>query len=349
MRLLFITQKVDKEDDILGVYHQWIEELAVKMEKLTVVCLYRGRVELPSNVRVYSLGKERIASRFLYLIKFYFYLWKSCGEYDAVFVHMNPEYILLGGAFWKLFRKKIFLWYNHPLGNWRVWLAAKFCQKVFCTSPFAFAANLEHSQIMPVGIDIKKFRNLEVKKSKNSILYLGRISPIKNIEYLIKAAKILKDRGIDFSLKIVGSPARPEDFTYEKQIRESAMDLGEIISFSSAVPNYEAPEIYNNYEIAVNLTDTGSLDKAMLEAMACENLVLVSNKALQVVLPPKCFFEEKNSSDLADKLEELLKLSQEKKTEWGRNFRQYVINNHDLFKLADRLILEIQSIDSRNQ
>src|SRR3989344_1061151 len=338
MRLLFITQKVDKEDNILGVYHQWIEELAVKMEKLTVVCLYRGRVELPSNLRVYSLGKERIASRFLYLIKFYFYLWKSCGEYDAVFVHMNPEYILLGGAFWKLFRKKIFLWYNHPLGNWRVWLAAKFCQKVFCTSPFAFAANLEHSQIMPVGIDIKKFRNLEVKKSKNSILYLGRISPIKNIEYLIKAAKILKDRGIDFSLKIIGSPARPEDFTYEKQIRELASNLGGVISFSSAVPNYEAAEIYNNYEIAVNLTDTGSFDKAMFEAMACETLVMVSNKALQGVLPVEFIFLEKNSRDLADKLSIILTMPQDKKAEYSQQFRDYVVQNHSLKILLDKLL-----------
>ena len=27
-KLLFITQKVDKDDDILGVYHRWIEKLA---------------------------------------------------------------------------------------------------------------------------------------------------------------------------------------------------------------------------------------------------------------------------------------------------------------------------------
>ena len=63
MRLLFITQKVDKDDDVLGVYHEWIAGLAEKLEKVSVICLYRGRVELPDNVSVYSLGKEEIANR----------------------------------------------------------------------------------------------------------------------------------------------------------------------------------------------------------------------------------------------------------------------------------------------
>lgn len=344
MRLLFITQKVDKNDDILGIYHRWIEELAIRVEKLTVICLYRGRVELPENVGVYSLGKEKIANRFFYLARLYFYIWRFRNDYDTVFVHMNPEYVLLGGCFWKLFRKKIFLWYNHPLGGLRVRLAVKFCRKVFHTSPFAFAARFRHSEIMPAGIDVGMFqRDPRFKKQPDSILYLGRISPVKNIECLIEALKILGESGSRPNLKIVGSPARLEDYDYEKKIKFAARDLinsGQM-EFIPAVPNQETPKIYNSNEIVVNLTDTGSFDKAMLEAMACENLILVSNRALEKIVPPPCFFKEKNSRDLAVKIEELLKFPLTEKEGYGRKFRNYVVQNHDLKILMNRLVLEI--------
>jgi hypothetical protein len=34
VKLLFITKKVDKDDDVLGVYHRWIEELAKKVQQI---------------------------------------------------------------------------------------------------------------------------------------------------------------------------------------------------------------------------------------------------------------------------------------------------------------------------
>ena len=43
-KLLFITQKVDKDDDVLGVYHRWLEKLAEKLDMIYVICLYKGRV-----------------------------------------------------------------------------------------------------------------------------------------------------------------------------------------------------------------------------------------------------------------------------------------------------------------
>ena len=340
-RLLFITQKVDLDDDVLGAYHRLIEKLADRVEKLSIICLYRGRVALPVNVSVYSLGKEDGQSRFKYLWRFYKYIWKLRRDYDSVFVHMNPEYIILGGFFWKLFRKKIFLWYNHPMGNWKARSAIILANMVFHTSPFAFAARYKKAKIMPVGVDVNLFSRIsEIKKIPNSILYLGRLSPIKHVDVLIGAAFILDQQGVDFKLTIAGEPSKKSEIAYADSLKEIAKPLihnGKII-FISRVSNYEAPRLYNSHIISINMTPTGSLDKTIIEAMACENLVLVSNKALQQVLPPECFFQEKNSRDLADKLEVLFMSSKEKKSEWGRRFRQYVINNHDSFKLVDQLL-----------
>ena len=43
---------------------------------------------------------------------------------------MNPVYIILGGVFWKIMGKKIFLWYNHPMGNMMAKVAILFSNKV---------------------------------------------------------------------------------------------------------------------------------------------------------------------------------------------------------------------------
>ena len=59
MKLLIITQKIDKNDDLLGIYHKWVKKIAAKCESVRVICLYKGEYDLPDNVKVFSLGKEK--------------------------------------------------------------------------------------------------------------------------------------------------------------------------------------------------------------------------------------------------------------------------------------------------
>ena len=58
MKLLIITQKVSREDSVLGFFHSWIREFATRFEKVTVICLEKGSYDLPGNARVFSLGKN---------------------------------------------------------------------------------------------------------------------------------------------------------------------------------------------------------------------------------------------------------------------------------------------------
>jgi len=351
-KLLFITQKVDKDSDVLGVYHRWIEELAKRVEKINVICLYRGRVELPGNVRVFSLGKEKLVkmdrrrlpyglARIIYILRFWKYVWRLRKDYDKVFVHMNPEYVVLAAKFWKLWGKKIFFWYNHPLGGLKARIAIMFSKVVFYTSPSAFAARYKKARQMPVGIDAEMFRRIpDIQKKKNSILYIGRISPIKYLDVLIDAALMLDGENIDFTLTIAGAPGKKGEYEYQERIKKQAEPLtrkGKII-FIDSVSNYKIPAIYNAYEISVNLTPLGSFDKTIIEAMACESLIVTSNNAVAEVLPQSLCFREKDVSDLARALTGALQLSDEEKRNYGSQFRAYVIGKHDLDTLVTKLI-----------
>ena len=157
MKLLICTQKVDKNDSVLGFFHRWIEEFAKHCEMVTVICLEKGEYSLPNNVKVLSLGKEHGVSRLKYLFCFYTYIWKYRKEYDKVFVHMNPEYVVLGGLFWRLLKKKIALWYMHKSVNLKLRIAERLVHNIFTGTKESFRLKTNKLHITGHGIDTAAF------------------------------------------------------------------------------------------------------------------------------------------------------------------------------------------------
>lgn len=338
MNLLIVTQKVDKNDGVLGFFHAWIEEFAKHCENITVICLQKGECDLPENVQVLSLGKEEGGSRLKYFFRFYRYIWRERENYDSVFVHMNKEYVLLGGALWRAWGKKVTLWSNHKKGNVLTTIAVWLSDAVFCTSKFSYTAQFKKTKIMPVGVDVELFKkNISAERTKNSILCVGRISPIKNVGVLIEALLLLDTEGNNFMLTLVGD-SLPKDAEYAAMIKTKAIPLLEKgkIQFLGSVPNDKTPEIYNRHEIYVNLTDSGSFDKTILEAMACECIPIASNALLKDILTERFLFTEKNVADLAKKLQAALSLSENEKEAYRKTFRQYALT-HDISRLAKQL------------
>jgi glycosyltransferase involved in cell wall biosynthesis len=341
MRLLILTQKVDKDDPILGFFHTWILRLAGKYESLIVICLQEGKHDLPANVKVLSLGKEEsvasskhLAARIKYSTRFYRYVWRERNNYDAVFVHMNQEYVLLGGLFWKLLGKKIYLWRNHPRGNILTRVAIALSNQVFATSRDAHTARFKKTQIMPAGIDTDLFRTINYKlKTKNSLLFFGRIAPIKRPDLLIEALEILKERGVKFEANIYGD-ALPKDREYFESLKKT-----DLAQFHGAVSNGEAPEIYAAHQIYVNLTPSGSLDKTILEAALSGCIPIITNTSLD--FPPDLVVGD-NPQDLAKKLEFWLSADQEKIKETSEKLQSFVLENHSLDALIERLEEEIR-------
>ncbi len=229
------------------------------------------------------------------------------------------------------------------MGNLTAKVGIKLADKIFCTSPYSFSAKYKKTSLMPAGIDTDFFRPMsEIEKNEKQILYLGRISPIKKIEYLIEAAKILDNNGLNFKVLIVGSPGSSAvDREYELKLKDMAVGLlskGKV-EFRSAISNHKTHEVYNSSGIFVNLTPTGSFDKTILEAMSCGLPVLVSNKALEHFFTQKlvefCVFKENDTLDLVRKISNLLVLSDKNKL--GEELRDIVIINHGLSRLTKEL------------
>ena len=285
MKLLIITQKMDENDPILGFFHRWVEEFAKHCKQVTVICLEKGTYHLPSNVGVLSLGKEEGASRLKYLVRFYRYIWRERKNYDAVFVHMNPIYVVLGGVLWKIWKKKISLWYTHKSVDLKLRIAEKLADVVFTASKESFRLKSKKVKIMGHGIDVERFmacRHSIGSRSRIEILHVGRITPIKGLETLIEAARILKEQWKkQFHVTLVGAPVSDGDARYRKKIEilVKKYRLEDYVTFVGSIPNKEIIAYYSNADVVVNLTPTGGLDKVVLEAMAAGVPVFSSNKA----------------------------------------------------------------------
>lgn len=311
MRLLIVTQAVDYDDPVLGFFVRWITEIATRCEVVHVICLKEGVHALPSNVHVHSLGKEGGRSRFKYLFRFFRYVYVLRRDYDSVFVHMNPEYVVLGGLFWRLTRKKIALWYLHRATPLALWLALRFADIVFTATKDSMRIPSDRVRIVGHGIDTDAFLCLSGPRPPR-ILSIGRISPIKNYETFIEAIRLLKDRGIDVTAEIVGVPVYESDRAYKAKLEESIRNanIEEIVSFRDGVSYREMPSLYCGAAATVNLSPTGGSDKVVLESLACGTAAFTSNAAFHELFgnyASTYLVKERDAANLANALEAHLK------------------------------------------
>lgn len=284
MRLLILTQSLDRNDKVLGFFHSWVEAFAKECEQVTVIALRVGACELPSNVRVLSLGKEEGVSRMKYLSRFFRYIVRERGSYDTVFVHMNPIYIVLGGIFWKLTGKKVALWYTHRQVDWKLRLGVLGADQIFSSAKESFRVETSKVQFMGHGIDVRFWGSITPEENKKvfTILQVGRITPIKHCEVLIDAAAYLKQHGKrEFKVIFLGDPAVASDDEYFAGLRRIVEEKGLIseVIFAGGGTPIEVRNQYRAAHVTINMLPTGGLDKVVLESLAAGVPALTSNQA----------------------------------------------------------------------
>lgn len=347
MKLLIITQKVDLSDDILGFFYAWINELAKHYEKVTVVSLWKtGQHQLLSNVELLSLGKGTGGNRWQYIFRFYNLIWRERRNYDSVLVHMNPEYVVLAGWLWKLWHKKVALWYVHKAVPLTLKLAEKFVDNIFTASKESCNLRSSKIRVLGHGIDTNRFRSqkLEVRsKDIFRIIYVGRISKIKNQELLIRVIDIMrKDETLPrFTVQLIGGTVYPDDEKYKTKLEALLKEkkLQEVIKFVGSVPNNEIINYYQQADLSVNLCPTGGVDKAVLESLACGVPVVVLNKSFAPVLGPaypEMILEKEEAEELVGKI----KLLMRKKIN-PEELRRVVVDNFSLGGLINKVVSEI--------
>lgn len=357
MKLLILTQKVDINDDILGFMHGWIKEFSKHCESVVAVCLQKGEYDLPDNIKVLSLGKEvnnfqfsifnfQFFNKIKYLLKFYQFIWQEKGNYDTVFVHMNKEYVILGGLLWRIIGKKICLWYAHGYAPFSLKIAEKLAHIVFTSTKSGFRLPSKKVNVVGQGIDVDKFKveSLKLKvNDKFKIITVGRISPVKGYDILIKAIEILNKEGVNLKVNIVGGAGLFEQERYLSDLKKivSEKRLERVINFVGAVANKDIINYLKSADLFVNMSSTGSLDKAMVEAMASRLPILTCNEAMKEVLgefQDLLMYNKGDYKGLAQKISMIRGMEAGEIENIGKKLREIVKNNHSQEGLIKKII-----------
>lgn len=342
MKVLMITPRVDEEHDVFGFIVTWVNKLAEKVEKLYVISLYKGKANLKRNIELYSLDEK--SNKISKLFYFNILMNKIVKNVDVIFCHMFPEFVIIAAPFVKLFKKPLVMWYTHGHVSLKLKLAHFLATIVITASKESFRIESNKVMIIGHGIDINKFRpKLNLNKRKKIILSIGRLSPIKDYETLIKAADILVNKknmnNIEFT--IIGSPAAKSEEKYYNKVLLAVKNfkLENYIKFIESVPHSRIIHYYQTCDIFVSTSNTGSLDKAVLEAMACGRPIVTCNEAYYAIfdeeLREKCWFKPKNYKELASKIEYFLQNNDNK---IKKKLRGIVIREHSLDKVINKLI-----------
>lgn len=312
MKLLIITQTVDTTDPILGFFHRWIEEFAKNCEKVTVIALGVGTYNLPSNVQVLSLGKEQGKGRLAYIKNFYSYIVSRRNEYDAVFVHMNPVYMILGFLVWKIYGKRTALWYVHKRVDLKLRLAAVLVDRIFTASKESFRLASKKVIVTGHGILTSDVALAYKDESETKVVAtLGRISEVKNLDFLITSfAKAQSGYSRPVRFEIVGEAVTEADKEYRDSLYTliQKLNVADSVIFKGVIANNRITEYMRTVDVTVNASSTGSLDKAVLESMVAGVPPLTANEAFKDMLSPFGLYSELGDTDkFAFRLASLLK------------------------------------------
>ncbi len=339
MKLLIITQTLDKNDPILGFFHRWVEEFARQCERVHVMALNVGEYALPENVTVHPLGKSEGKGRLTQLARLWRISWRVRRDYDAVFAHMNPEYVLYGWLLWRALGKRIGLWYTHGKVSWRLHLAVSVAHVVLTASPESCRIDSHKRHIVGHGIDtdVLTVRTRNPSDEVFRIVSISRITPSKQLELLIDAVESLTlERPL--LLHFIGAPATPQDEIYAQRLRARAAK-SPVVGYEGGVPHEDVAAWLGHADVFVNLSTTGSVDKAVLEAMARGVPVVTTNNAFDELFENVGILHivDANPREIAQEITSIAELPYDVRMQQAQNLHKAIATQFGLPETVARI------------
>ena len=207
--------------------------------------------------------------------------------------------------------------------------------------------------ITPFGVDIEKFKNLNLERKENKIIIgiVKTLEPKYGVEYLIRAIKELEktlDKEIfeRIEVKIYGRGYLRESL--ENLAKE--LNIKEKIRFEGYILNSEVPKAINEMDIFVvpSILDSESFGVAAVEAMACEVPVVVSDAdgLKEVVVDNETGFivSKKDYKAIAEKIKVLVN-NKELRKKLGRAGRKRVIELYEWNDNVENMIKIYKKFD----
>ena len=343
MKLLFITQVWDKNDSVLGFVPSWVEAFRPVSTSLSVIALRVSSSEHLNGIPVHSLRKEEGRGHTRKIFRFYQLLWDLRNSYDTVFVHMNPEYVVLAGFLWRLMGKKVVLWYAHGIVTWKLHAATPFCSRILTSTPEGCRISSKKLRVIGQAIDTELFSPASHVPLIPKLVVVGRIAETKSQALAVRALALIHKEYPEATLEIIGAPVYDADRIYESSVRELSRELGveSFVRWCGPLTRIELARELPHASLCINMSTNGSLDKAGLEALAAGVPVITANPAFRSILMGVAdilFMSSQESSDVSRAILLYLTLPSEEREHIRRTLRERAVAEHSITTFAERVV-----------
>lgn len=354
MHLLVFNIRTDATDTALGFTTTWLNGLAERCRRVSVITMHSGELLLSNNVSVRSLGGERNLSRVDRVVTFYRAVRDVMAEepLDACFAHMTPRLAIMFAPIAKRHGIPTLLWYAHGSTSRQLQLAHGVVDRCVTSTPAGFGIPSAKLAVVGQGIDTDAFEppGILPDQYESTLLSVGRLTARKRLDEVIRALSLLHKRGrSELRLELVGGPITHEDrdvrATLDRVI--DALQLRDAVTFHGPVPHTKIHSQYHRGAIFVNLSQTGSLDKAILESMA-SGCIPVSRNASFATLAERhgmqSLVPSEGHASVADRIETILALAPSEREGLSRRLRDIVVQGHSLHGLLDRIVDHLREL-----
>lgn len=228
----------------------------------------------------------------------------------------------------------LFFLKRYPLGRWIASFIVQHTERIFTGGSYvkesldALLGRNISAKIIPPGVHTSKFMVKEKKEivrkrfsidAKKVILYVGKLTEKKGVEFLIKAMKEVSLKITDVQLIIVGGgplEKKLTNMTKELNLEKSIIFLG-MMNHNQVINYYALSDVVVVPSIIDEHGETEGMPAVVVEAMSAGNPVVASNVSgiADVVKDGYNGFltAPKNPQDIAKKIIEIFKTGKVKR------------------------------------
>lgn len=203
--------------------------------------------------------------------------------------------------------------------------------------------------IVPLGTKIDHVEHVEQAEDKcKTVLFVGRIYPVKGLVNLIKAWKILHDSTcsawLNWKLRIVGPDQAGHQAELEKLVRE--LDLADSVEFPGPKFGKELTAEYENCDCLVLPSFTENFGATVVDAMAHGKPCIASTFTPWKILQDRgCGWWISNEpAKLAAAIVDMISAGNQKRREMGERGRRLVEEKYTWEAVARTMVNEYKKV-----
>ena len=338
-KLVFITQQVDPAHPALAATVPKLRALARRVDE--VVVLADGAVPgvLPANCRVRPFASGTKVGRGL---RFEAALARELVHRPAgIVAHMCPIYAVLAAPLARPLRVPVVLWFTHWRASRLLRAAERASTSVASVDRRSFPLESAKVRAIGHGIDLDEFPCRE--RSPDDVLRLlalGRYSPAKGLDVVLRAVRRALDDGVAVRLETHGPAISAVERRHRQELERlrDELRLGGHVELGDAVVRSKVPALLAANDVLVNNMRAGAPDQGVYEAAARCVPGLAANPVFDALLPASLRFDRESPQELARRLAALSQTPPSERAQVGRALRLAVARDHSVDTWADRIV-----------